>query len=742
MRFQNSFVLLLLLAFLQAACKPDPVDTTGSISGIVYDADESDRPLKGVEVTAIGHETRITKTTDAQGNYVFAGIEMGEYTVQASLANYAAQQVNVNVAVGQTRTIDFHLRRATSSLVVDNRQLDFGVETSQINLDLRNQGQASMKWEVVEDVEWLECSPRSGEIRAGDKGTVVVSVNRSGKAYGDYRGSFVISTQDGGSATVNVSMSVSVVDERLPQVSFYGVSGETDVTATFRAELNNCGDSPVTHYGFAWSTAEHPKADKRFFFRDFGRTEQAQTFTYSPTDLEPNTTYFVRAFAVNADHPKDTVYSRQEDKFTTKASASTPQPETGAYTTLTASSVTLLANLLNLGDDIGVTQHGHIWSATQSDPRHDNTSASEQSKLGALKQTGSFSSSVTGLKPGTKYYYRAYATNAKGSGYGEVKTFTTPAGEAQLTTHSVSAIIHNEATGGGHLVDAAGNSITERGLCWGRNANPNMSDSHKAAEGTSADWTVRMTGLTEKTTYHVRAYVRAAGGETYFGNDVTFTTSHEIRLPQTSATTVSSVGVSSASLRASITNDGDGNISDCGFCYAPHSGPSVADTKVSCKASANALSTVLSNLKEGTTYYVCAYATNERGTGYGEQATFKTLTITRPTLSAVVVSGKSFRSATFAASVTSAGNGTIKRTGFCYATKSGPTLSNHLVNCGTDTSMHGRTSDLTASTTYYVRAFAENEKGVAYSEEVTFTTDPQPEGTGININDYTDDEQW
>lgn len=743
MRTKISLLLLPLMALcLLPACSPDPVDTTGSISGIVYDYDDSDRPLKGVEVTAIGHETRITKTTDAQGNYVFTGIEMGEYTVQASLANYATQQVNVNVAVGQTRTIDFHLRRAASVLKVDNRKLDFGAATASLNLDIRNEGQASMHWEVVENLDWLDCSPRSGDVRAGDKGTILVSVNRSGKAYGDYPGSFVIATADGGSVTIDVTMHVTASDESLPQVSLYGISGETDVTATFSGELIDCGDSPVTHYGFAWSTREHPKADRTAAFRDLGRSEQPRSFTYSPTDLEPNTTYFVRAFAVNADHPMDTVYSRAEQKFTTKPTASTPTPETGAYTALTSSTVTLHANLISLGDDLGVTQHGHIWSATQKDPRHDNTGASEQSRLGKLDQPGSFTSNVTGLKPGTKYYYRAYATNAKGSGYGEVKEFTTPVGEVKLTTSSVSSIIHNEATGGGRITDLAGNTITERGICWGREANPNMSHNHRAAEGNTETWSVRMTGLTEKTTYHVRAYVSTAAGETFFGQDEVFTTTHEIRLPQASGTTVSNVGVTAATLRATVTNDGDGNISDAGFCYSTSPNPSTADNKVSCGVQTSSFTKVLTGLKEDTRYYVRAYVTNERGTGYGEQAELQTLKVTAPSLSATTASGVTFRSATFAAEVTSAGNGTLKRTGFVYATTQNPTLSNHLLNCGTATTLRASTSALTASTTYYVRAFAENEKGVAYGPQLTVTTKEEPDGTKIGLDDYPDDNSW
>ena len=522
-----------------------------------------------------------------------------------------------------------------------------------------------------------------------------------------------------------------------------GISGETDITATFSGEIIDCGDSPVTHHGFAWSTREHPRADRSATFRDLGRTEQPRTFTYSPTDLEPNTTYFVRAFAVNADHPTDTVYSRNELKFTTKPTASTPLLETSAYTALTSSSVTLHANLLSLGDDIGVTQHGHIWSATQKDPRHDNTGASEQSRLGSISQPGSFNSSVTGLKPGTKYYYRAYATNAKGSGYGEVKEFTTPVGEVKLTTSSPSNIIHNEATGGGRITDLEGNTITECGICWGREPNPNMSHSHRAAESSTTNWSVRMTGLTEKTTYHVRAYVSTAAGETFFGQDEVFTTTHEIRLPQASGTSISNIGVTGATLRASVTNDGDGNISDAGFCYSTSPNPSTADRKESCGVQTGSFTKVLAGLKENTHYYVRAYVTNERGTGYGEQAELHTLQVTQPTLSSVTASGVTFRSATFAAEVTSLGNGSLKRTGFVYATTQNPTLSNHLLDCGTATTLRASTSALTAQTTYYVRAFAENEKGVVYSEEFTFTTKAKSDNNNdMERDEWGEDDDW
>ena len=71
--------------------------------------------------------------------------------------------------------------------------------------------------------------------------------------------------------------------------------------------------------------------------------------------------------------------------------------------------------------DLGIpdpTQHGHCWS-TSPNP----TTADDKTELGAKTATGAFTSSLTGLNPGTLYYCRAYATNLVGTSYGADRTF-------------------------------------------------------------------------------------------------------------------------------------------------------------------------------------------------------------------------------------------------------------------------------------------------------------------------------
>lgn len=91
--------------------------------------------------------------------------------------------------------------------------------------------------------------------------------------------------------------------------------------------------------------------------------------------------------------------------------SSGPTVTTQACTYVIAQSATGNGNLIDLGDS-AVTQHGHCWG-TSSNP----TTSDSKTTLGT-GTLGQFTSAITGLTPGTKYYVRAYATNTTTTTYG------------------------------------------------------------------------------------------------------------------------------------------------------------------------------------------------------------------------------------------------------------------------------------------------------------------------------------
>jgi hypothetical protein len=104
------------------------------------------------------------------------------------------------------------------------------------------------------------------------------------------------------------------------------------------------------------------------------------------------------------------IYSCKEDK-------NSPSLTTKAVTSLTSTSATTGGDITDEGTS-PVTARGVCWGTVANPTIAD-------SKTSDGTGTGSFTSVITGLTPGTLYHVRAYATSADGTGYGSDVTFTT-----------------------------------------------------------------------------------------------------------------------------------------------------------------------------------------------------------------------------------------------------------------------------------------------------------------------------
>ena len=100
-----------------------------------------------------------------------------------------------------------------------------------------------------------------------------------------------------------------------------------------------------------------------------------------------------------------------------------------------------------------------------------------------------------------------------------------------VTTSAVSNITIGGANCGGTVTLIADDPvITEKGLVWSLNINPSTADSKLIIPGNIGPgpvgpvaFTGTMSGMSQSTLYHVRAYITNADG-TFYGGDVTFTT--------------------------------------------------------------------------------------------------------------------------------------------------------------------------------------------------------------------------
>ena len=177
--------------------------------------------------------------------------------------------------------------------------------------------------------------------------------------------------------------------------------------------------------------------------------------------------------------------------------------------------------LIAYDEEITVTARGVCWSTSQNPTINDN-------KTSDGSGTGSFTSNLINLNANTTYYVRAYATNEKGTSYGEEKSFTTMVNESMpvVTTNEVTNITQTTATCGGTVTFDGGANVTARGVCWSTSQNPTINDNKTSDGSGTGSFTSNLINLNPNTTYYVRAYATNEKGTSY-GEEKSFTTLEE-----------------------------------------------------------------------------------------------------------------------------------------------------------------------------------------------------------------------
>ena len=136
----------------------------------------------------------------------------------------------------------------------------------------------------------------------------------------------------------------------------------------------------------------------------------------------------------------------------------------------------------------------------------------------------------------------------------------------------------------------------------------------------------------------------------------------------------------------------------------------------------------IDNLKEGTTYFIRAYATNEKGVGYSSKVTIMTAKVEVAKVSIGNITNIQATSAETTATIDDNGGGTISRRGFCWSTSvQKPVIGNQsceyfdviAIGANFSTTLD---SLIANQQQYWVVAYTENERGLVYSDVVSFRT--------------------
>lgn len=128
--------------------------------------------------------------------------------------------------------------------------------------------------------------------------------------------------------------------------------------------------------------------------------------------------------------------------------------------------------------------------------------------------------------------------------------------------------------------------------------------------------------LNEATPYYLyciydTGYGTAEGKKTHF-------VTKEYQKPTVTTNSVTSIGTKYATCGGNVTSDGGADVTARGVCWGTSQYPTISDSHTTNGSGTGYFTSSITGLDANTTYYVRAYATNKKGTSYGEQKTFKT----------------------------------------------------------------------------------------------------------------------
>ena len=497
----------------------------------------------------------------------------------------------------------------------------------------------------------------------------------------------------------------SFTTKSLPLINTNAVTNLTDTSATCGGVIRVDAHTPaITARGICYSTSHNPTILNTTIP---DANAGAGSFTCNITGLTTGVTYYVRAYAT---HSIGTTYG---DEVTFRTN-SKPVVTTDTVTNITNTTASCTATLQIAGGST-VTERGVCYSTSP------NPISSGLKVVASGNATGSYTCNLSSLNAGTRYYVRAYATNAMGTSYGANKSFVTrylPTVNTDTTTN----ITGISATCQGTVVSDAGHTISACGICYSLYPHPTLNDSVVLASAVSTGvgtYSCNLIYLSLGTTYYYRAFATNADGTTY-GVEKTFTT---IALPTLITDTVSSITTTTATCGGTVLTDGGDSVTICGVCFDTLPNPTVYGNNifVSQTAGLGHFTCSMFSLTPGRTYYVRAYAINAAGMAYGQQVSF--IALNYPTVTTNAISNITSTTATCGGNVTFDGGASVTARGVCWSTSQNPTIADSHTNDGTGTgAFTSNLTNLIDGTTYYVRAYVTNSIGTSYGAQVSFTT--------------------
>lgn len=407
-------------------------------------------------------------------------------------------------------------------------------------------------------------------------------------------------------------MSTDIRNASVPDVILLTGTGDeyeiqkTATTITIQAEVLSANGAPVEKYGICWGLNSNPtveSGDTVIAGKGIGE------FSATAVQLNSSQEYYIRPYATNK---KGTSYG-DELLVSTADGLGVVRTLVPTERDIKATAITCGGKIIDAGE--GEIEERGILLTTQKEDE-------QAQEYPFTMETDSFYQEITGLKPLTTYYIRAYVKNSFGRFVGEWQTVTTTDGKPVFASFKLLSKDYSSADFVAVLKSQGDADVTASGFCYSEsNEIPTVED-EKVACVLQNDSLIsgKLQGLKQQTRYYVRAYAENSFGISYSSGDpIVLIVKSQAPTVTTSEIEADDLSVGSVSVSGVIQDKGESDIVDAGFCWSStKSEPTILDSKIQTFKGDSLITGVITGLKGGTKYYIRAYATNSVVTSYGE----------------------------------------------------------------------------------------------------------------------------
>jgi len=345
---------------------------------------------------------------------------------------------------------------------------------------------------------------------------------------------------------------------------------------------------------------------------------------------------------------------------------------------------------------------------------------------------GNFNKTISGLIPNTTYYVRAYATNNTGTVYGNEVSFTTFTG----TVTDIDGNIYNTVTIGSQVwmaenlkttkfndgaiipnvtLDSDWGNLLSPGYCWYNNDVGN-----KNIYGGLYNWYAGNTGKLAPAGWHIPTKEEWRKLYNSVGYGLKESGSTHWLYNNTEATNNTGFTALPGGYRY---NKYDGiGLMGYWLCYEPNSVFLLDE-----------LGTIMGIKFEG----IMSLLSDTRTHGYSVRCIKDDTNVAIPTVNTMSATSITSTSAKVSCEITNIGGSSVLERGFYWGTSANPEINGEKLEIENGTGIGIFTSDLSAlnpNTTYYIKAYATNSFGIAYSNQVSFSTTGETAGTVTDID--------